>query len=845
MVQVLALGLVKSLSKNLKISFFLFFLFAVSLFGGSDLLERELYNTCPEALSHLFFIDSLNTDFNPLSSQRVGYSFFKSDWMEYSAFKFEQALFQSRSEEERDWVSFWFGLSYLRYGKIEDMYEEVARFDTPWANLWKGLALFEMGQIDSARIVLSQVIERPSIQKIIRLEGKYLLGLSYLESDIEEAEIIFEEILIESPKSILTGEILFRLAVVDLESDSLLKALDRLQECENYYLSSSRKDAHWWAEDMFLLLGALNYKIGRFSISRQRLTEMLEVFPETEYQDRARHLMLLCGLREWGIDDESFRIPPIMNPRMKWDLLFNLAYEHYSLSNYQQASEIFLMTLKYVEEPEDKWQSYYFLAESYYAIENYEYAAEYFGLSTSEENFLSSEALWGLAWSQSKRKLYAEARDAFEKVAVRDDTLGIRAKFQVGMTYYNERKYFKAIEKLDEFSRKNRCWLVKDAQYYALKATERVNDSKMLATRTEQFVRDFPYTKQVEQFLVSSILRLNAVEEFENSINLSDILLERELSQAVYDSIFHFSQLAKLRRGDYSDIQLFLDKYSPDNHLYPSLVATIADSFSNDGNFEKSMLIWEQLKTPDVSDSLFAYSSFRQAQCFLVLGDISGAKRNIDQIVGELPESKYSPEGLLLISKWFIGEDDFENAIANIERTRELYPESQYEQSSNLLLGEVYSKIEKYPEARSLLTSIPNDSLYRDFWEEAQIDIMQSFIDQGKYQRALDFYMDNVDTLTQIRQCLFEGQLGHVHSLMGNITTADSIFTSITNNQEKCGQKIPGHIYFIWGDLMEKAREYDKACSLLTLVITEEASDSIIRQAREKIFEIENEREKK
>ncbi len=828
----------RSLSARIS-GLFLLLGFVLSIQAGSDLLERELFTESPMALSHIFFLDSLNTDFNPLSSQRVGYSFFQSNWMEYAAFKFEQALFQSRSYEERDWLSFWFGLSYLRYAPIEDMYEEVARFDTPWANLWRGLALFEMEELDSARRVLSDVVEMDDIQQVIRLEGKYILGLSYIEDQPRRAETIFEEILNEYPKSILTGEILFRLAVVELESDSIFRAMDRLTECEVYYLSSPRKDAHWWAEDMYILLGSINYRLGRYSVARKRLTDMLDRFPESDYEMRARHLMLLSGLREFGISDSTFRIPQDMDQRLKWDLLFNLAWEHFINGNYNQAVDIFQMTLRYAEEPIDKIQSHYYLAESFYAQENYEYAREYFQLAARNESPIRRESQWGLAWSHSRLKEYDQSRQAFQLASEGDDTLAIRAKYQTAMTFYNQRQFSIAIDSLEAFSRYHRGWLLDDAQYFIVKALERMDIPERLADRTEAFVRDFPYTRLSEQFVVSSVKRLLAVGEWDRAVNLSDILQEREVEIFKRDSIIHYGNIARLRRGDYSNMQSYLDNYEPDNHLLVSVVAEVADSLTESGEFDQAVLIWEQLKDPDIPDSLFAYSTYKQAHCLFALGDISGVKRNIDQIVGELPDSEFGPMGLVDISKWYIENMDFDSAIDNIERTRKLFPETVYDYQSMILLAEIYMNIEKYPEARSMLTSVPHDSLNQQYWEQAQIDIMESYILEGAYNRAVDFH-DEID-LNPENQCIFDGQLGHVHSLLGNVTTADSIFTDITEKRERCGHKIPGHIYFIWGDLMERAREYDKACSLLTIVIREEDSDSIVRKAREKIFEIENE----
>lgn len=810
--------------------------------------ERALFIDNPRALSHIFFLDSLNTDFDPFSSQRIGYAFFKNDWMEYSSFKFKQAFNLAQSRRQKDKIIFWYGLSYLRFGMLDELYQEMSEIDIPWARLWTGLALFDRGEINQAQKLLEELLIKRDLEKILALEAKYILGLCYLkQSKMNIASETFNSILEEYPRSILTGEIYFRLALVEIENGKLERAKFSLENCLNFYEDSDRKESHWWIEQMYYLLSSINIKTGDYEKARKYASELQKKFPDSKYIEKISYIKVLANISEKGVIDSVLLIPDNLPSQLRWDINMRIGFEYFEKGEYENAQRYFLGAISSARENEERLQTFMYLGEVNYETKNYENAHKYFRQASNSKTNFSRKARWGFAWASVKIKSYEQAQEAFKEVYEGyDDDLARRANFQYAMTFYTTKQYTKAIQELDEFRSSGGAELADDAAFYALKAQAQKGDTIKYFNRLRDFLLDYPSSKFVKDMAIESVVEMIDAELYQMAQDVGEVLSERDYESLKSDSLYYLTMKASLFNGDYTEIKDYLEEFlqgDPENHLLVDVFSSAADSFELEGNNQEAIAIWEKLRAPEASDSIYAFASYRQAKCLLRMNDIYGAKPNIDQLIGELPEYSYAPLGMFEIGDWYTRKQRFGEAIDYYQKVKMLYPDTKYDKMADIRLAELYMQIGKFEESREILSTIPNDSLYSEIWKESVILTMESFILEGTYDRALKYYDEMSKTVDDETVCMLDEKKAIVNIQLGNIFKADSIFKSISEKEEKCGQIEDGGFYYIWGEALSRTHEKARACSLLSIVYENDNPDSLQRKARLKIYEIQEKKD--
>lgn len=128
-----------------------------------------------------------------------------------------------------------------------------------------------------------------------------------------------------------------------------------------------------------------------------------------------------------------------------------------------------------------------------------------------------------------------------------------------------------------------------------------------------------------------------------------------------------------------------------------------ADNFFQQGDYEKSTALYEQLyqHTPKGEDGELAY--FRLGKGYYFLNDYSMGNYFLSNFVVRFPYSDKAEEAMYysavcaaaLSPEYNLDQTDTEVAIEAVQHFVETYPESKYVEECNKLLNTLYGKLEK------------------------------------------------------------------------------------------------------------------------------------------------------
>jgi tetratricopeptide (TPR) repeat protein len=814
------------------------------------LCEMSLFYTNPEAYSHGYYLDGAGESFNPLETKCLSYSFFNHGWMEASSFKFKQGLFLSDDFKDKDWSSFWYGLSYLRFGNIKGLLREINDpyiLTSPWARLWYGLALYENGDIDSAITVLSDLKDIDDAQIIMALQSKYLLGLCYLDKNkIDVAVSLFDELLEKYPESILSGEINYRLFRANLSKGDTSRALDNIRKSFLFFDNSERKQSYWWGADMLYSSGLMEYKAGEYDRSLNSLKKLITNYSDYNMIDQAKHLIGLCEISKEDAIKPEILISGNLSNESASDILFRMGYKCLLDSDYSKASSYFLESSGKATGDVQKEQSFFFLAESEFYKKDYEKAKQFYQLALKYSVNHSREDHWGIAWCYLNSRQYSSARQSFNEVLSNNskDELAERALFQSAWSYYDEGNYRTSALSYETYLHKFKSSdLTDDANYFLILSLSKLNDKTVLPSKIDKFLRAYPYSPYAQRLSVLGIRVNYEAKEYEKGISLSDLLLRRELLSHQKDTILFYSELARYKTREYLSAKQLLESAflkRPESQLWNNLFFAIGDSVKKQDGPLKALEFWDEARNiKAVSDTFWLYCTFGMIDCLVDMNDISYASKLVEQLIGEYPKSDNTRKSMERIADYYERLKDYVNEIQMLNRIVVMFPDPKTENATKLRLGKAYIKLRKYVEARAILATISksmNNS--ENLWDESRVIVMESFLDEGKYQSAVEYYDSVYQSLGVAFRCSFKTNLAFANVKLGNSKTADSIYSGFSSHKDKDGCGLSPYDYYIWGESQAASKNFVKACSLFTLAITDEASDSTSRRARERLLEI-------
>ena len=337
-------------------------------------------------------------------------------------------------------------------------------------------------------------------------------------------------------------------------------------------------------------------------------------------------------------------------------------------------------------------KSRYNIIKNYFLWERYQEAID------SGEAYIAGDNLFALedvvdkvAISYFRLDNSEKAREYFEKLKLVSN-MGDYAQFQIGETYYNEKRYKEAIEayklsaensKNPEYQEKGLYWEI--SSLYLLKNTEGFN------TRSKEFLTKYPNSKLKDNILLMEGElygiqgnNTNSLKTYEKlySETKDDVLKEKSLLKVI--------ELSENTKDIKKELE-WINKITNDNKKSYYM----AKHYQRQKKLDEAKVEYEKLI---VVDDYKDYASLGLGDYYYSKKDLPKAKEYYESIV-VLENSPYKDKALFQIAN-IQKETGLPNeAVRNYTKLYLLYPTSEYALESKIRSAESYEIMNNFKEA--------------------------------------------------------------------------------------------------------------------------------------------------
>ncbi|MBN2541616.1 tetratricopeptide repeat protein [bacterium] len=805
-------------------------------------------------------------NFNPYLKHINPYEFDNSEWKQLHFLKGYYTVKQKRyiaasnafaevfrcelTPNESEWVAFWLGLSLSEsqqydYIKYIFQYED----DLSWGQFWYADYLFKHYDIQGSITFLEKLLARTEIHALLKLKGRYLLGLCYSElGDYNKATDIFLEGTKEFPNSVLEGELLYNLGLIKYKVNARNSAIHYLEKAVDFYNRSKRKEAHWWIDEALFLLGIVYYKSENYEKSIDSFTKLRELGLNSYKKDIEYYENIISLITDYNTNSNINSIDSLKGNYAS-DFYFRLGYTQYVKEDYDSALSYYLKSLDKCSDPKLKEELLFFIAESYYTLRDYNQAEKYYKLALDLANRYVIDINYGLGWSLYRQAKYSQAKKCFD-VVKKSERRGFTeyAAFLYAKSYYLSKDYKKAVSSftsyLDNYSKPK---YGDEAQYLIARSWKRLESFDKAAEAFLRLSYNYPKSKYAHSSLIEATELYFNESSYDKVVEIADSLDRFNLVQDDMDRVYLLAERARLKRGEYENpiemSERFVQKH-PDSPYSNKILFELGEALINNKEYEEAIYVYNTILKQDYSDSLWGEAIYYLSICYLDVGDISAAEENITTLFGEIPDHPKAPIGLLLLGNWYNKEGKNDKSLSYYQKIVKYYSGSLQKLDALYGIGSIYIGQGKYDEGREFYRQVLSesnesysnayieDSLYID--NEAFLDIILSYFKEGRIEDGVQYAKENQEKYLGENKYMVLKLIGDGYAELGmNDESIDYYKTSLKEEQFPLEEK--PYLMLKLGDILLKENRLVEACQLFGEIVEISNEDSLVAEARGKL----------
>ncbi|HHS49688.1 MAG TPA: tetratricopeptide repeat protein, partial [candidate division Zixibacteria bacterium] len=583
---------------------------------------RGLLENQPQAV-HYFVprTDLISTETRDILLR--AYSFQSAGWEERALGNFQQVAVMPEVPALADWAAFWIGQMAQEQGDLALVRRAFSGRSPPWGRFWLAAWLFSEADYDSATVLLAPLSHDDSGQAILRLISGYFLGLSYSRLGMaDSATVVFERLTEQYPRSLLSGEIKYRLATIAFARDDWQTSRDRLTEAIDFYDLSTRKSAHWWIDEAHFLLGAIDFTEGRHVVALRRFRRLENDFPESPYIERLPYIAVLGNIETRATDAGSDSVLlQALSPDMLADVHMRIAYLFMEDGELTIAQDKFVESAEVAEDRSLKGECFLFAGECAYRRKRYSEALDFYKMANLMAPLRKREASWGLGWSYLRLRKYEDSRTYLASVfSGHEDDFSQSARLTYAETFLLEGRPRRAIAELNDFLAVADESLLDRILYDLILAFRAVDDTHRIVETSERFLQKFRRSPRAEDIVPQYANILFAQGEYLKVINLADEIEIYAVGREKADRVRFLGEKARLEVGVYNSIlqvsEGFLEKY-PDSPIVGEVMLDIGNYLCLSEDFEGGLIAFERLRDRrrSIPDSLWMEASYNMGLC--------------------------------------------------------------------------------------------------------------------------------------------------------------------------------------------------------------------------------------
>ncbi len=811
-----------------------------------DYWAREIIRMDPQ-VAHFFIERSIDGKVSPRDALINAYSYQSLDWSRRAIESYSDAITPPYVDPASDWASFWIGDIIHDSGQDEYLREVFTIRSPPWGRFWLGVWNFIVGEYDSSATMLRPLANGVRGQAIMRLMAGYFEAMSYSRmGQSDRAESVFENLLIKYPRNLLQGEINYRMGSIDFAKGEWASCRERLTAALEFYDMSSRKSAHWWADDALFLLGAVDFMENRHLVAMRQFERLRQRFPDSPYVDRLPYLALLGEIetKATRADQDSVLIANL-DPDLKADVLMRIAYLFMqdgelgaAQANFEQAAEVA------VDRPL-KGECYLFAGECAYGRRRYRDALSFYQLAYESSAERGREAGWGIAWCHIRNRRYDDARIYLSGVfSGHEDDFAERARLIYAETFLNEGRPGRAAQELQDFLKTCRGQVCDNALYDLILCYDMMSDTTRVINRSWEFLGKYSRHRRAEDVIIRLNGMLFGSGKYTDVVRLADDIELYSVSRETADRVRISAERAKLKLGIYDDplliTETFLQKY-PDSPLVGELMMEIGNSLCEAKDYERGAITFDRLRARDIPDSIWVEASYYMARCYLEMGDTTAAGEIFSQLIGEWANFTLSAHGVIVFGDFFFEQGNIDRAIEAYSDVVEKAGDSTQVHLAEYRLGLAYEQLGRFQEARILFNNLRNDPSAKQFLrKDSFLGLIRVYFEMAEYERGFELAKNVYDTIgVGEYRCALGEQIGKLAVRLGDVDEAMRMLIPMPDDSVSCaGSEDISTLYDLSLALEFRERIPDAKMVWHWMIETSD-NDSIVALARDKIEKYE------
>jgi len=810
----------------------------------SDYWSKRLIEVSPQS-AHYFIPRDRAGDYSVQRALIMAYSYQSADWNTRALKSYAQAISEPSSPPAMDWAAFWLGDCIQSSGRPGRLREVFSTRSPPWGNFWLAVWHFSNSEYDSAATLFASLSSGKSGQAIMRLMAGYLQGVSLGRlGATDSSRVVFINLLQKYPRSLLEGEINYRIGAGSFARGEWETCREHLETAISFYDFSSRKSAHWWADEALFLLGAVDFMEGRHLAAMRGFDRLRHRFPDSPYIGRLPYLSLLGEIETRATQaSQDSALLAQLSPDLYADVLLRIGYLFMQDGELAAAQAQFLRSADIAEDMALVGECNLFAGECAYRRRRYREAIGYYQLAFDCCENRRRETSWGLGWCYLRTKQYEEARMFFATVfSGFDDDFAERARSTYAETFLLEGRPGRAASELRDFLNTCRGDVCDDALYNLILAYEALGNTEKVEESAWQFLTSYrrsPLAEKVVPKLADILYKRKGYTEL---IRLADKVEAYAVSRETADRTRVLAEHARYHLGIYTDpleiTDKFLEKY-PDSPLVGELLIDIGGYLCEIGDYEKGAIAFDRLRKRNIPDSLWVEASYRMGHCYLGMGDTVAASEIFGQLLGEFPESPLAARGVIALGDYYAAENLLERAVATYNNVLENAKDSTQLELAELRLARSYEGLERFTEARILYTSLTGETGANPYvWFEAFIGLLRVNYKMAEYERGFELAKIVYDTLSNDSiRCMIGEKMGMFAVRLGEIDRAFDVLMPHRLDSCFCSGSDDQTVLYDLSLALEFRDKIEDAKQVWLRMVETSTDDSIVALAREKLKE--------
>jgi TolA-binding protein len=537
----------------------------------------------------------------------------------------------------------------------------------------------------------------------------------------------------------------------------------------------------------------LSYELGFDKEAITSLKAFISDYPTSSYQDDAKTLMSQI-LENTSNYKEAISIIESLSNRNEalnksyQKLTYYYGLEFFQNKNYPKAKVYLIKSVKTDQDKKFKALAYFWLGESYYQNKEYSFAQReyknFLWISESRKTPYYSIAYYNIAYTYFKAEQFNDARVNFDKY------------ISLESANSNSNRYNDAIVRTAD------CYMAQTAYAEALTYYDKT------INRRKQEV-------DYAMFQKATILGLQGKED-EKMATLKDLSIRFKNSPYLDDALFEIANML-FWDGKYAQSQ---DKFSyliqefPRSPYYRSALLKIGLAHYNLNNTNKALKQFKAIikQYPSSEEAKEAFTAARE-----ILID-QGKGEEVIELAPNLTKS-FQDSTLYHSAFSFVKKNDHENAILNLEKYLQKYPNGYFVVNAHYYLANSAYTLNKQDKALQHFEAV-NDMSPNEFVEKALKGAAVIYYGKGIYEKALNRFrqLEEMAIIKENTLLSVMGQMRCYYKLEefeNCLETTDKILDLAYARQK---EKIEAHYYEAKSNF--KLNQLDKALASFTQVYT-------------------------